>query len=39
LSTTVALALSLSSMTDKHALLSLKEKRTNGIPDARETSL
>ncbi|XP_024639007.1 probable LRR receptor-like serine/threonine-protein kinase At3g47570 isoform X2 [Medicago truncatula] len=34
LSTTVALALSLSSVTDKHALLSLKEKLTNGIPDA-----
>jgi len=30
LSTTVALALNLSSVTDKHALLSLKEKLTNG---------
>ncbi|XP_045829479.1 probable LRR receptor-like serine/threonine-protein kinase At3g47570 isoform X1 [Trifolium pratense] len=33
LSTTVALALSLSSVTDKHALLSLKVKLTNGEPD------
>ncbi|GAU36641.1 hypothetical protein TSUD_212940 [Trifolium subterraneum] len=34
LSTTVALALSLSSMTDKRALLSLKVKLTNGEPES-----
>jgi len=37
--TLTTVALSLNSKTDKLALLALKEKLTNGIPDARETSL